>query len=169
MQSFKEQGNWLLDGIARLMQGIFELACVMVLPLRLITRAFATHVYDQPSIESNTQFVKYVELVSQELKKSELSDQKLLSLYTTCLDLHRKYKKALVKKQQKTALDKNREQKYWDQINEAPTQELVKKAINRYIQYLQPSGNTDSQSYKGQEKALKGPYRLRTIRHTIAS
>jgi len=160
MQSFKEQSNWLLDGIARLMQGVFELACVMALPLRLITRAIATHVYNQPRIESNAQFVKYVELVSEELKKSELSEQELLTLYSTCLDLHRKYKKALVKKQQKTSLDKDREQEYWDQINEAPTQELVKEAINRYIQHLQPSGDTDSQSYKGKEQALKGSWHI---------
>ena len=63
-QSFKEQANWLLDGLGRLAQGVFELACAVVLPFRLITRAIVTLIQGKPKIENNIKFAKYVERVS---------------------------------------------------------------------------------------------------------
>lgn len=134
-QSYQEIVHWLLDGLARFTQGLFELFCVLLLPCRLLIRSIVTLAHGEIKIENNVKFKQYISLASNILAKDNLSTEDLLYSYTICLDIHRKYRKGLDKKGQTTSIKSDIEQKHLDDILYTTGQDSLKESMKNYLAY----------------------------------
>ena len=103
-ESFIEMRAWLLDGFSKILLGLYLIVTTLFLPVRLVTRALSTLINGVVLIENNRKLNEYLLKCNELLTKETDQKETITQLFSFCVDIHRKFAKA-VSRGQRTNID----------------------------------------------------------------